>query len=359
MKLRDVKEEDKFQRLRPNRESSNCREPSHHHISSSTRSCHCYAAHQLDMDLSTKIEKIENMATSGAPSPPAYKPPSPLPSTSSNNSSSNAFPFLRLPGELRNRIYDWAIAALDTNLKLKPAQGDENVPWGVLALAQSCQQIRAEFRELLMMNVNIQFLFEDTAPFLETFFQADQVTSFSQVLLIIGFYSYKHGITWDAYALHQARLRSPKTQWELNRFGRSHQDTNRFLYSQFDYAFKYAFYLPVTISDDIKRGFISGLTCKTHARMLTWTLTVAKRSGLDEVEESALNRHCYALCYWSGLRGYAKMMVRVRSPENIHVEEYFWTDYWMENGTWWRRQAEWHLQKKVGKIWYPPVTFGE
>jgi hypothetical protein len=120
--------------------------------------------------------------------PDLYHSPHTIKQPSMSATELNSFPFLRLPAELRNRVYDFAIDNNDkthghmfrTHLVHMPSlprkRQDEAARKSSIGLISTCQQIRSEFRPLFYRKWAAFVNFSDLLRFLDTF--APNNTSF-------------------------------------------------------------------------------------------------------------------------------------------------------------------------------------
>jgi hypothetical protein len=83
---------------------------------------------------------------------------------------SRPFPFLNLPAELRNRVYDAIIKDLPPFAKLTHDPSNVGCQTGFLGLVTANKQLRAEFHAMLMAKIKMEVALRDHIEFFNTFF---------------------------------------------------------------------------------------------------------------------------------------------------------------------------------------------
>jgi hypothetical protein len=141
---------------------------------------------------------------------------------------SNSFSFLGLPAELRNKVYDFAIAGTDEThahmfraemvhvLRLPcKCQGDV-ARKSSIGLISACQQIRTEFRPLFYKKWHAMVGFSDLLRFLDTF--APEDISFPPLQHItVRLQDHDWDLQkWNLLPLLRAQKRIPNTTWQFN-----------------------------------------------------------------------------------------------------------------------------------------------
>ncbi|KAH7064133.1 hypothetical protein BKA63DRAFT_572562 [Paraphoma chrysanthemicola] len=241
-----------------------------------------------------------------------------------NHHHKELFPFLQLPAEVRNQIYDLAVTLAD---------GEERLickyPWkanskSFVGLTGSCRQIRAEFPALFIANqpsamekgqslrtirtsVNDCFIrLSNVNQFLEALHLGMTVNDNlpSHVTVIIDKRDCERRACWDVLPLIEKILRSPMVQWTF--IGAKGNDLNMYGYNQGQS--QYASPVPRQVlfeSDiveeellrklllDLRRLGLGSLPCCISDELdLYWELSIIKSGGRLSDDERCLLKKC-------------------------------------------------------------------
>jgi hypothetical protein len=117
-----------------------------------------------------------------------------------------SFPFLRLPAELRNRIYELATPEEKTWTPLKHVTLNTNGKCVFFGLAGVCKQVRTEYAPLLFSS-KFRIRLVDLAAWVTTFYEANRGTMVKPLDLdvAIGIEDIQAERSWDKHSLSKAK----------------------------------------------------------------------------------------------------------------------------------------------------------
>ncbi|KAF1843495.1 uncharacterized protein K460DRAFT_407847 [Cucurbitaria berberidis CBS 394.84] len=257
--------------------------------------------------------------------------------------------FIHLPAELRNRVYQFAIADLPTPTKLRYTPLTTQAPRGYRALTTVCRQVRAEFLPLYMRSVKIEISLLDMPRFFQFFFpdtdERNPKPTNVTVMVIGADVSTYFAIEARFMLLAQAQTRDLELRFEpsyhyiaVESGGYYELDDwdSKFLADVFNDARK----LHQKFHRDLERGYISSLTYNpSRWTWATWTLTILKEvGGLVDTEIEKLSEYA-SILYTIREAGIVRASVRVEGLEGKCVEEYTFEP---ENGL---------IKKRTGTSW--------
>ncbi|KAA8622264.1 hypothetical protein PtrSN002B_001046 [Pyrenophora tritici-repentis] len=145
------------------------------------------------------------------------------------------FPFLRLPAEIRNRVYDFATQEMEgKTARLFPKPTPEpNIldkdlqPIESIGLMGVCQQIRKEFRPLFCGAWHVQIEMPSLFSFLATFAPLHIPNSPIAEITTRTRHDPPNMQNWDLWSFSQTINRLPNTVWK---FGQRHRENRTHIY---------------------------------------------------------------------------------------------------------------------------------
>ena len=219
------------------------------------------------------------------------------------------FPFLRLPAEIRNRVYEYATAEMKRPLRLYhilPCY-DRDSEHSYIGLNTICRQVRAEFRPLFYRNLEVVIHLRDLRPFLRTFFSAAIIKDLPTMDLTVETVGFciSQEEEWDILPLLQAKAINRQQCWfDANCNESSHGFSWQLrAWTSFsgteeicDSLNKMVNSPPCSFLGDIKSDVFSEIRfCRADERALNgwiWKLVVRKKEGkLNEQEKNRMERY--------------------------------------------------------------------
>jgi hypothetical protein len=271
--------------------------------------------------------------------------------------TSKPFPFLDLPGEIRNKIYEFIIRSRDPIIRLKKVHRGTDAH-SFFGLANTNKKLRAEFGPLLMSGIRFHVQLLDYPAFVAFFFGPDFQFSRPLRVQIKVENRVQHTFSWDMKPLILAKATTPGLDLMLYDHPYSRAELPNYNYIS-DLAWliggrvkgspwQYTLYgASRALLRDIKSGYISDIRIRdVRYRGPAWYLVVRKKEGgLRNGEMWKFWNHCRILCNRAG--GWdtilANVTIKVVDFQGKHVEEWFtrgWTQFLPT------------LDKKVGKEWW-------
>ena len=225
-----------------------------------------------------------------------------------------SFPFMQLPPELRNSIYEFAIGVRTepvTLVRQRHTIKRCRQPRGALALSQVCKQVRLELRRLYMRDARIAVELYDMAFFLTTWFPDHkpimEIPAPINILLWITAEDVSANRTVEMRHFFLTLVRNPAPVWWCERqYFKWHSELYRdpLIYRKINRLgrlLESADLVSDELLQDIQSGFISNINFTTNRDgTFNWLLTVTKEGAtrgdsLTELECKKLEQYCQHL----------------------------------------------------------------
>lgn len=260
-------------------------------------------------------------------------------STPSNSAGEQKpFPFLRLPAEIRNRIYEYATADIPLRLRHSLPFHDRDRKQGYIGLNTVCRQVRAEFHPLFYRDCVVLIKLCDFRSFLRTFLSAAAIndTPITNLYVKVDHYHLSQREDWDILPLLQAKALKRHQQWW---FWALHDDPwspyrqkSWLKLNELRDAFNNIVNSsPRSFLGDIKSGMFSEIRfCRADGKAShewNWKLVVRKKEGkLNEQEKKRMEEYCKQLAVRcrTDIEDFFGVQIFVTNTRGKLVEKYVW-----------------------------------
>lgn len=287
-----------------------------------------------------------------------------MPSTPNSDAAAVAadkekpFPFLLLPAELRNHIYENLLIDSKPKIKLRHNACAADSPisttgGGFFAFTAVCKQIRKEFQPMLAnsyetIEIRSKYMFK----FFDTFSARPFRPKFLHIRVLLE--DVTEEFKCDMRSFFDFRFSAPRgykcyitgPPWFASTSPRV------FDHVKVLQTLLHAGNISRAFRADLKSGYISNVTYELKSDHLQlWTLTISKHTvGLQNSEIEALTRYCEHLCFRKEPSEKA-INIKVQNHRGRVFEEYMWVrTYYMKHrdGV---DQLDWEcrLWEKIGK----------
>lgn len=274
--------------------------------------------------------------------------------TASTTAAKKTSAFLLLPAEIRNQIYEYAVANVNGDLTLrcgsKKRQTNSNIGMNTV-----CRQVRAEFRPLFYNDVIITIHIRDLAKFLETFFpKACLNISLLEVQVVVDLPRPYALAGWNLLPLLQAKHRNYTVRWMFTPVMRedpkamlryiAENSNNNNICKAFHHALYFQHF---KLFEDIVSGFflaivLSNACSYPNSIEWNWRLAVRKTTGkLDEQDTEKMNEYCRRLHFWKPCRSFPmarpirhRWFPMITDVVGVEIMVLDAEDWWVETYVW-------------------------